>query len=87
MEVRSVDCPSSEVMRALDSGKLDEATAEAVLTHLETCPKCRHAVGGLSIDTLIHRLRAAQSSERSRQETPSSGGTTGGGSSRAGRAR
>jgi formylglycine-generating enzyme required for sulfatase activity/serine/threonine protein kinase len=33
--------PSDDLLAALNSGRLDEATARAVRAHLETCPKCR----------------------------------------------
>jgi formylglycine-generating enzyme required for sulfatase activity len=52
--------PSDELLLALGSGRLDDATAARVLAHLETCPACRARAAGLPDDSLLVRLRAAQ---------------------------
>src|SRR5262249_13342033 len=40
--------------------KLDEAAAESVNQHLESCPACRRRVAELSSDSFLDRLRDAQ---------------------------
>jgi predicted RNA-binding Zn-ribbon protein involved in translation (DUF1610 family) len=49
--------PSPDVLQALGLGKLDDATAETVLNHLETCSDCRKEVETQSGDAFLDRLR------------------------------
>src|SRR5438309_1633075 len=56
MEARLVSHPSADVLRAFGLGKLDDAAAETVLNHLDTCPECRGEVAALSGDSFLDRL-------------------------------
>src|SRR5262249_55420828 len=49
-----------QTLSAYGLGKLDDATAEAVHQHLESCPACRRRVAELSSDSFLGRLRDAQ---------------------------
>jgi formylglycine-generating enzyme required for sulfatase activity/tRNA A-37 threonylcarbamoyl transferase component Bud32 len=51
--------PSDELLAALASGRLDEATAETVIAHLETCPVCTARASSVPPDSLLRRLRDA----------------------------
>jgi formylglycine-generating enzyme required for sulfatase activity/Leucine-rich repeat (LRR) protein/predicted Ser/Thr protein kinase len=51
--------PSPGVLHALSLGKLDDATAQTVLDHLETCADCRKQVEAQSGDAFLNRLREA----------------------------
>jgi serine/threonine protein kinase len=60
--------PSAEILRAFGSGKLTDAGAAAVVSHLENCPACCHKAADLSGDSFLDRLRAARG--RSAQAEP-----------------
>jgi serine/threonine protein kinase len=75
MEARPGTHPSPDVLRALASGQLDDATAEAVVAHLEGCPACCQAAGNLSGDSLLRRLRAAQPTPPTTSDPPGPGNT------------
>jgi serine/threonine protein kinase len=62
MEARPAPHPSSDILRAFGSGQLDDATAEMVVAHLETCPSCSAKAAGMSGDGFLKRLRAARRS-------------------------
>ena len=59
MEARPDTHPSAAVLQAFGLGKLDDAAAETVLDHLETCSDCRKEVAAQSGDTFLDRLRQA----------------------------
>src|SRR5262249_33685500 len=59
MAARPVTHPSQDVLRALASGQLDDATAETVFAHLDTCPQCCRVAATLGGDSFLPRLRAA----------------------------
>ena len=52
--------PTDQTLRSYGLGKLDEASAEAVNTHLEQCPDCRARVAEMSSDRFLDRVRDAQ---------------------------
>src|SRR5665811_2139207 len=60
MDTRPASHPPADVLLALGSGKLDDATAEAIFFHVEVCPKCLEAVGRLTGDGVLDKLRAAR---------------------------
>jgi hypothetical protein len=51
--------PTDETLRAYSLGQLDDILAEAVNTHLESCPGCRSRAAGMSSDSFLLRLRDA----------------------------
>src|SRR5262249_40279066 len=53
--------PSDRILRALGSGQLDDAGADAAFAHLAICPACRARAASLSDDGFLERLRAAHS--------------------------
>jgi formylglycine-generating enzyme required for sulfatase activity len=53
METRSADHPSSNVLRALAAGQLDDATTEAVLAHLEGCFECSRGLNTVPPPPLV----------------------------------
>jgi serine/threonine protein kinase len=59
MEARPDTHPSAESLRAFGLGQLDDASTEALLSHVESCPTCRDQVAALSGDTFLDRLRQA----------------------------
>jgi serine/threonine protein kinase len=59
MESRHVSHPSADVLQAFGLGKLDDASAEVVASHLDDCADCRQAVAAQSGDSFIARLRQA----------------------------
>jgi len=58
--------PAAGVLKAFASGRLDDAAAETVMSHLDSCPDCCRAVAASSGDDFLARLRQA----RSRSGTP-----------------
>jgi WD40 repeat protein/tetratricopeptide (TPR) repeat protein len=52
--------PSSDILQAYALGKLDDASAEVVIKHLEGCPDCRRQVAEMAPDSFLARLRDAQ---------------------------
>ena len=52
--------PTDQTLHAYGLGKLDEASAESVNTHLEGCPDCRQRVAALSSDSFLGRLHDAK---------------------------
>ena len=54
--------PTDQALQAYGLGKLEDALAESVSTHLESCPDCRRRVGEMSSDSFLGRLRNAQGS-------------------------
>ena len=59
MESHPVTHPSADMLQAFGLGKLDDASAEAVISHLDECSECRQAVAALSGDSFVERLRQA----------------------------
>jgi anti-sigma factor ChrR (cupin superfamily) len=49
--------PSTDTLRALGLGKLEEAEAQAVLHHLEICPDCCRKAMSQPGDSFLDRLR------------------------------
>ncbi len=58
METHAASHPSTDVLLALGSGQLDDATEKAVYFHVEVCPNCFEAVGRLKGGGFLDRLRA-----------------------------
>ena len=54
--------PTDQTLHSYGLGKLDDALAESVSTHLESCPDCRRRVAEMSSDSFLGRLRGAQGS-------------------------
>jgi serine/threonine protein kinase len=52
--------PNESTLRGFGSGQLEDAVAEMVVAHLDTCPECRAKAAGLGSDSFLQRLRAAQ---------------------------
>jgi serine/threonine protein kinase len=61
MDDRTPRHPSANALEAFGLGKLDDAAAEVVLTHLSACPDCREKVTAQSGDSFLAHLRAARS--------------------------
>ena len=57
METRPDTHPSPGILQAFGLGKLDDAAAETVLDHLETCSERCKEVAAQSGDTFLDRLR------------------------------
>jgi hypothetical protein len=60
METQSASHPPADVLLALGSGKLDDATAEALFFHVEVCPECLKTAGRQTGDSFLDKLRAAR---------------------------
>ncbi len=60
MEARAVRHPAADALKAFGLGKLDDASADTILRHLDGCPQCRAAVASLSGDDFLTRLRQAK---------------------------
>jgi anti-sigma factor RsiW len=58
MEARPTLHPSAEVLRALALGKLNEAAASEIRSHLQSCPACRAEVAAAANDDL-NRMQQA----------------------------
>jgi serine/threonine protein kinase len=71
VETRPDTHPSPGVLQAFGLGKLDDAAAETVLDHLETCSECCKEVAAQSGDTFLDRLRQAHRPSN----TPAPGGS------------
>jgi serine/threonine protein kinase len=56
----TVTHPSVQALALFSSGKLSEAQAVTVATHLETCADCRGAVEKLPPDSFLGKVRAAK---------------------------
>ncbi len=54
--------PSAQALSLFSQGKLSEAQATTVATHLETCADCRKAVAGVPADSFLGKVRAARPS-------------------------
>ncbi len=52
--------PTDQTLNDYGLGKLDDASSNAIESHLETCPDCRSRLSGPSSDTFLGRLREAQ---------------------------
>jgi serine/threonine protein kinase/WD40 repeat protein len=59
MNALSSACPSAETLQAYALGKLDSVLAEAVIFHLENCPRCREEAQQVTADSFLDRLRDA----------------------------
>jgi serine/threonine protein kinase len=55
--------PPADDLRAFSLGKLDDATAAAVMTYLENCAPCRQQVASLSGEGSLNLLRQGQSAK------------------------
>ena len=49
--------PTDQTLQSYGLGKLDDASAESVNKHLESCPDCRRRVAEMSSDSFLGRLR------------------------------
>jgi predicted Ser/Thr protein kinase len=54
------DHPPDHVLDAFALGKLDEAAAEAIGRHLESCPSCCRRVAEVTSDTFLDQFRGAR---------------------------
>ena len=52
--------PTDQILQAYGLGKLDDASAESVNKHLESCATCQSRVAEMSSDSFLGRLRGAQ---------------------------
>jgi formylglycine-generating enzyme required for sulfatase activity/serine/threonine protein kinase len=52
--------PTDPTLQAYGLGKLDDASAESVNKHLESCPDCQRRVAEMSSDSFLGRLRQVQ---------------------------
>src|SRR5206468_4896162 len=59
MDARPVTHPSVESLKAFGLGKMDDASAEALMNHLDLCPDCCKEVAALSGDDFLARFRQA----------------------------
>src|SRR5579871_3348465 len=57
MEPRPDPHPEAEILREFAQGKLDNATASQVRSHLDSCTECCHEVSALSGDRFPQRPR------------------------------
>ena len=60
MDARAKLHPTDKTLNSYGLGKLDDASAEALNEHLESCPDCRRRVAELSADSFLGRLRDAR---------------------------
>jgi WD40 repeat protein/serine/threonine protein kinase len=60
--------PSDQILRAFASGQLEGTEAEAISSHLDTCPECLQKAVGTPSDDLLDALRRARSIETPRQD-------------------
>jgi eukaryotic-like serine/threonine-protein kinase len=51
--------PTDQTLRSYGLGKLDDASAESVNKHLESCSGCQGRVADMSSDSFLGRLRDA----------------------------
>ena len=49
--------PTDQILQAYGLGKLDDASAESVNKHLESCATCQSRVAEMSSDSFLGRLR------------------------------
>ena len=56
--------PTGQTLNFYGLGKLDDATAAAVHTHLEQCIDCRRRVAEMSSDSFLVRIRDAEARVR-----------------------
>jgi serine/threonine protein kinase len=61
METCAAGHPSDEALQALSQGRLDDAAAQGVISHLDICPLCRDRVSALPPDPFLDRLRQVHS--------------------------
>jgi hypothetical protein len=52
--------PSADDLRGFAAANLDDVTAAVIMNHLDACPECCRAVGSLTSDDFLNRLRQAQ---------------------------
>ena len=62
--------PTDKTLSSYGLGKLDDASAEAVNQHLESCPDCRRRVAELSSDSFLGRIRDAKAQGRPDSAAP-----------------
>jgi hypothetical protein len=55
--------PSADMLKAFGLGKLDTASAETVLRHLDRCPECRQQVAAQAGDDFLVRLRPGRGAD------------------------
>ncbi|HEV3261719.1 MAG TPA: protein kinase [Gemmataceae bacterium] len=64
--------PTPQMLSAFDLGRLPEAAAATVASHLDTCPDCRQAVEKLPADSLQGKVRAAKPGGTALPQPPAS---------------
>ncbi len=62
MDATAAAHPTDQILQSYGLGKLDDALAQTVNIHLESCPACRRRVAEMSSDSFLGRLRNAQGS-------------------------
>ena len=67
---RHMTHPSADTLQAFGLGKLDDASAEAVMIHLYGCSECPQAVAEVSGDSFVARLRQAHDQYSTRPPDP-----------------
>src|SRR5437660_12852969 len=77
MNATQANHPTDQTLSSYGLGQLDDATAEAVNQHLESCPACRRRVAELSSDSFLGRLRDAQGQGRPEAAAPLISSTAG----------
>ncbi len=56
--------PTDQILRSYGLGKLDDASAESVSEHLESCALCQGRVAEVSPDSFLGRLRGRKGGRR-----------------------
>ncbi|MBP3954462.1 protein kinase [Gemmata sp. G18] len=72
MDAEAALHPTDDTLAAFGFGKLADADADTIANHVEGCSTCRDRVAGLSGDSFLGRLRAAQG----RDGTPAPNGSS-----------
>jgi anti-sigma factor RsiW len=61
MDTRATTHPSADKLHGFGIGRLEDADAVAVMSHLDSCTQCQKAVAAVTGDYFLDRLREAQS--------------------------
>jgi serine/threonine protein kinase len=77
MEAPSANHLSPEVLHALESGRLDEASAQAIFAHLDACAECRQVAIARTGDSFLRRLRGPHPSAATESDARAPANTAG----------